>query len=254
MKPSPRRIRPNGKPSVVPKQVQESAAPPRNGHRAPTLPEQEPAPPGPARLNGRQSAAEALFAHRQDPATEILLPVNGLLEVTDAEALSCLDDIIVTYMEHFWQVAVLDASGSLMAASDGELLAMVQQLRFGAPQGRGPIPETFALGGMAGNVKLDGREMLFLLASLVYRHRDFILKKLIHGSDDPIGKIELSEALVIAEAIVSREGLATELDEVESFIGRTKLQMLAWEVKAEHYRSEAKSYIAKMRDLERRAA
>ena len=98
-------------------------------------------------------------------------------------------------------------------------------------------PMDFLLPGLSGAVDVkDAREVLYLLAQAIYSRRVIIQDRILTGLPVGIERIVLTEALVVAQAVVDRAEGDAEMEEWDRTNKPTALMQLAWKAKADYHR------------------
>jgi hypothetical protein len=95
-------------------------------------------------------------------------------------------------------------------------------------------PLFVSLPGLSRMRSRSDRECFNIICDAVYYFRDAICKHVLSNIPDTVKRLELAEALVIAEAEEFREGMPSDLDELP-YDELTPLQRIAQDIKARLY-------------------
>jgi hypothetical protein len=179
----------------------------------------------------------------ENPLT-LSLEVVGCGDEDDSRLAEFLAGVIRDFAPDFW-THVISKLDDREAANFGEVIELANEVSsYYAALDRGekdsgnstPFPRRFFLPGYAKyKVMQTPEDVLFYLADPLYRHREAICKRILEPERIGVDKLQLVEALVIAQAELDRAGGDDETEACEQSGDHTRLVRLSWKIKAEYY-------------------
>jgi hypothetical protein len=189
-------------------------------------------------------AYAAMREHKLRSPLEIGLEMIGYGDQPDSRLAEYLAGIIRDFAPDLW-THVISQLDDREAAYFGEVIALAEDVaHYYAVLDHGekdtydsrPFPRSFSLPGYANyQILNDPGDVLFYLADSLNRNREAILERILEPEQDRVGRLELVEALVIAQAVMDRAGGDDEIENCERTHTYTRLVQLSWKIKAEYY-------------------